>query len=102
MHVVDPLGLTIFILHDIALSIHEVDDPDIYDDVSTVIQRPAMVIETFEKGRRQLHYFRSVGWNHTLLIAVECRNHRWETVRSEKDPSSLSIAELLQRGKQLI
>jgi hypothetical protein len=99
MSIIDPLGRTIHLLEGIRV---EEDDPDIYDDVATVIQKPALLIEVDENNEIEFYYFRSVGWYNTLLIMVHFQNNQWEAYSRIKNPLNEVLNNLLKKGKQLI
>ena len=96
----DPLGKEILILSSIILDRNE--EEGIYDDAATVIKRPAILIEIEEHNTTEFFYFRSIGWNNTMLIRVRFFNNRWEAYQSIKNPSSEELTSLLKRGKQII
>jgi hypothetical protein len=79
---IDPLGKTIHLLPAILFPDNKAGE--IYDDAATVIQKPAILIEANENNETEYHYFRSVGWNNTLLITVRFKNGRWEAYKCVK------------------
>jgi hypothetical protein len=97
----DPLGKSVFLIDGIFISKKESDE--IYDDAATVIKKPAMIIEAGENERTEFYYFRSIGWNNTLLIAVHFNNNskRWEAHDYIKNPSSQMLSNLLKKGRQI-
>ena len=99
--ITDPFDNRIFLLQGICNTING-NRSEIYDDASMVIQKPAICVEVKQGGHHELFYFRSVSWNHTMLITVSNRNNRWEASQSEKDPSKETLAAILKRGSQLI
>lgn len=100
MRVTDPLGKTIFLLP--GLCADENEEQEIYDDATTVIEKPAMLIESRQNDETSLYYFRSVGWHNTLLITVKLKEGRWEACECKKNPSSQDLSALLKKGKQII
>lgn len=96
----DPLGKTIYLLPAIFFTENEANE--IYDDAATVINKPAMLIEENQNNETQFHYFRSVGWNNTLLLTVRFNNDRWEAYKCIKNPSSQMLSGLLKKGKQIL
>ena len=96
----DPLGKTIHLLPADLFAQNESNE--IYDDVATVIRKPAMLIEVKENDESQYYYFRSVGWNNTLLIIVRSNNNQWEAYDYIKNPSSQMLSSILKQGKQLL
>lgn len=99
MATIDPLGRIIYLLPDIFF----IQNPenDIYDDATTVIKKPAMIIEINEKNQTEFYYFRSVGWNKTFLIIVRSNNNRWEAYNRINNPSEELISTILKKGKQI-
>jgi hypothetical protein len=95
----DPFGKTIHLLH--GVSFDENENEEVYDDVVTVIEKPALVIEVKENEETQFYYFRSVGWSNTLLIKVHRINNRWEAYDFVKNASSQFLSSLLKKGKQI-
>jgi hypothetical protein len=95
----DPLGKTIHLLP--ADLFTETETSEIYDDATTVIRKPAILIEVKEKDETLYYYFRSVGWNNTLLITVRFNNNRWEAFHYVKNPSNQMLSSVLRKGKQL-
>ncbi len=75
---------------------------DIYDDAAMVIRKPAIMVELKNEERKELYYFRSVGWHKTLLIGVHLENEQWVTFSCEKNPSNDLLSELLRKGRQLV
>jgi hypothetical protein len=100
MTAVDPLGKTIFLLPE-ACTI-ENEPYEIYDDATTVIQKPALLVEVNEDNATIFYYYRSVGWNSTLLISVGWDNNRWEVMSCRRNPSSEELSGILKKGKQII
>lgn len=96
----DPLGKTIHLLH--GVSFDENENGEVYDDVVTVIEKPALVVEVRENGETEFYYFRSVGWNSTLLIKVHHNNDRWEAYDFIKNASSQLLSSVLKKGKQIL
>lgn len=100
--VTDPKGNEVFLLQDPGMELREDPESEIYDDAGVVVSRPALLIEEDSGGERLLHYFRSIGWNNTMLITAHFQNGRWEAGQYQRNPSSDQISALLRRGRQLI
>lgn len=98
--VIDPLGKIIYLLP--GISIDKNEETGIYDDVAAVIQKPAMLIELKENDEAEFCYFRSIGWNQTMLIKVQFNNARWEAYDYVKNPSNQELSALLKRGTQIL
>jgi hypothetical protein len=99
MSINDPLGKQIFLLEGIRIA---ENDPDIYDDAITVIEKPAMMIEVNENNETEFYYFRSIGWHNTLLIMARFQNGRWEAYQRIANPPYDDLIELIKKGKQII
>jgi len=97
---IDPLGKTIYLLPGILFTESEADE--IYDDATTVIKRPAILVEVNENNETQFYYFRSIGWNKTLLLIVRWNSGRWEAYNCIKNPSSQILSSILKKGKQIL
>ncbi|MGZ8543872.1 MAG: hypothetical protein ACXWV0_01185 [Flavisolibacter sp.] len=99
--VTDPFNNKIFLVEGICR-----ESPDklseIYDDASVVIQKPAMMLEVIREELKEFYYFRSIGWQSTLLIGVHLQNEQWVTFSCEKNPSNEKLSDLLKRGRQLV
>jgi hypothetical protein len=95
----DPFGKTIHLLPEIFFI--ESEAQEIYDDVTTVIKKPAIIIEVKENNETQFYYFRSIGWRNTLLIKARLNNDRWEAYDCIRNPSSEILLSFLKRGKQI-
>ena len=97
----DPFNKLIYLIEGIC-DVGEEQDTEIYDDVSMAIQKPAICIEVNHNKIKEFYYFRSVGWQSTILIRVHFINDRWETAHCEKNPSNERLSEILKKGKQLL
>jgi hypothetical protein len=98
---IDPLGNVVFIVPGIC-AVKDGPDAEIYDDVAIVIQKPALFIEVASGISKEFYYFRSVGWNNTMLITARFQHERWEACACVKNPPNDDLAQLLKKGKQLI
>jgi hypothetical protein len=97
--VTDPLGNPVFLLGDLSQFTAK---GGIYDDVTTVIRKPALVIETIDESKKEMHYFRSIGWDHTMLITAHFQNNRWEAITYQRDPPNEMLVQIIKKGKQLL
>lgn len=95
----DPLGKPIHLLTKSFFT--EIESAEDYDDAATVIKKPALIIEVIENNATHFYYFRSVGWNSTLLIAVRFTNGIWKAYNVVKNPSSQTLSDILKKGKQI-
>jgi hypothetical protein len=98
----DPLGNKIKFLDSLCAIEQFVQAGEVYDDLSTVITRPAILIELSDSIPLELYYYRSVGWNHTLLIGVRRSGSEWEAFQCQRNPEFAILSGLLKNGKQLI
>jgi hypothetical protein len=98
--VMDPLGKLIYLPPD--LFTKQNSAKDIFNDVSTVITKPAILIEVMENEQLQFYYFRSIGWNKTFLIIIHQINDRWEVHQCIRNPAGETLAAVLKKGKQIL
>jgi hypothetical protein len=75
-------------------------EEEIYDDLATVFHNPLMVLE-LNTGRDELHYYRAIGWNITLLASAFKTKDGWEVFSCTRNPSMHIIKELITHGRQL-
>jgi hypothetical protein len=78
----------------------ERDISDIYDDVSRVIEAPAMLIEVLGDPVKR-YYYRLIGWEKTLLVKTLPQNGKWNAVDCFENPPSDLLTELLTQGQIL-
>jgi len=97
--VVDPLGKIIYLLPHLILKLNSAKD--IIDEISTVITKPAILVEVKENKETELYYFRSVGSNKTFLIIIRLINKRWEAYQCIKNPAGVMLSTVLKKGKQI-
>lgn len=95
----DPLGKMVHLLAEHFLA--DIESTEIYDDAATVIKKPAIMVEVTENNETQFYYFRSVGWNSTLLIAVHFNNGQWDAYEVKRNPPSEILLDVLKKGKQV-
>lgn len=98
--VIDPLGKTIHLLPGIFFAENEIEE--IYDEVATVIKKPALLVKEEESNVTQFYYFRSIGWKRTLLIVARWEHHQWEAYSCMQNPSIEILSAILKKGIQLI
>ena len=99
--VTDPLGNQIYLLQASLLHSGSKKMGEIYDDIVTVIKKPAILIRV-NGDPDELYYYRSIGWHHTILLVVRFQNGRWETHQCIQDPPAEQLSGLMKKGKQLI
>lgn len=102
IYINDPLGRIISFSKKLcSLEIEHIDSHDPYDDLSSVIAKPAILIETSDLPVK-LFYFRSIGWQLSVLIKVKFEKRLWEAYKCIINPSDADIVGLLKKGKQII
>lgn len=102
VYIEDPLGRKIYLTKEFTCLEHTDNEVHfLYDDLYSVIQKPALLIETFNIPV-ELLYYRSIGWQFSVLIYVKLITINWEAYKCICNPSDKDIVELLKNGKQLI
>jgi len=100
--ITDPLGNQVRIEPSLCDAGLQPTHSDTYDDPFDVIRRPIMLIELSDSPTPQLCYYRSIGWDTTLLIMAKKMDDEWEAYRCIKNPSPETVTDLLKKGRQLI
>jgi hypothetical protein len=98
----DPLGNKIILHPGILTSNEEKNPADILTELSSVIQKPAILIETSPNQVRELYYFRSISWDYNLLVKTRIVNHIWKAVECVVNPTTEQLSSLFLNGRQLI
>jgi hypothetical protein len=102
VYIDDPLGRKICVAKNLcSLENEQINSLDLYDDLSSVIAKPAILIETSDLPV-ELFYFRSIGWKLSVLIKVKLKKRLWEAYKCVINPSDADIVRLLKKGKQII
>ena len=102
VYINDPLGRKICINKNLCShEIEEIAPLDLYDDLYSVLSKPAILIETL-KSPPEFIYFRSIGWHFSVLFKVRFTGDCWEAYTCTINPSDGEIVELLKNGKQII
>ena len=102
VYIDDPLGRKICMAKNLfSLENKEINSLDLYDDLLSVIKKPALLIQTSDPQTEFL-YFRSIGWHLSVLIRVKLINQFWQAYKCTLNPSDADIVALLKNGKQLI
>lgn len=100
--ITDPLGNKVNFPESLCTPEQLKQEGEVYDDITTVITKPAILIELSGSSPVELYYYRSIGWNHTLLIGVRRSGSGWEAFQCERNPQFALLSNLLKNGKQLI
>lgn len=69
--------------------------PPPYDAYAKVVETPACIIETLDQ---HVYYFRSLGWNFTVLIETVLYEGHWVATGCYKNPDAAYIQQLLRGG----
>jgi len=83
------------------------NNPAIYDGPERVIQHPALLLTSCNEPQASLtetcenHYFRSIGWENTVLISARKQEGRWTAYRCLSNPSFKLLAQLFRLTKRL-
>ena len=101
VYIEDPVGHRISLAKKLcSISNTETEGNDLYDDLYSVIKKPALLIQT--DIPIELHYYRSVGWQFSILIKVKWNTRNWEAYKCIINPSDTDIVALMKKGKQII
>ena len=79
----------------------------VYDPPEKVIERPAILLTTCKEAAAaptetcENHYFRSIGWQDTLLISARKKEGRWTAYQCICNPSFQQLSHLFKVAKQL-
>jgi hypothetical protein len=99
--ITDPLGNQINL--PVNLFNHPVEDvaDQLYNEAVSALKKPALVIESVTNNEREIHYFRSIDWNITMLVSVRLTDNRWVVHSYIQNPASELLAGYLRNGKRL-
>jgi len=101
--VTDPLGHRVQLPQELSQQLSTTGTPPRWDEIGEVVRKPALLLELAgETPATQLYYYRSMGWNTTLLLIAKQHNEHWRAIRCIQNPSSELMNELLKTGRQLI
>jgi hypothetical protein len=98
--ITDPLGHAVHLPRELCLLVPEVEG-EVYDELATVIEKPAVLIRLTNLPT-ELIYYRSIGWNNTLLIKVRDTGKSWLAYSCARNPDIAQLAQLIKQGEQLI
>jgi hypothetical protein len=98
----DPFGNQIGIQQEMLQLTDQMESDDmILDDITTVIEKPAMMFK-INGNRIELYYLRAISWNKLILVSAQKRNDHFEVTNCEVDPSAKRLAELYYWADQLM
>jgi hypothetical protein len=101
VYIEDPLGHRVSLTKKLCyLGNHNGSADELYDDLYSVIKKPALLIETDLPA--ELNYFRSIGWQFSVLIKVKLERNVWEAYKCIVNPSDTDMIELMKMGRQII
>lgn len=102
IYINDPLGRKISIAKNLCcFQKIKLNSFDLLDDLFSVIKKPALMIEMARPVTEYL-YFRSIGWDLSVLIHVKRIKHLLHAYKCRINPSDADIIDLLKNGKQII
>lgn len=102
VYIDDPLGHRVCLTKEICKPYtKDIDQQDLYDDLQSVVKKPAILIEVSEDAVK-LFYFRSIGWNLSALIKTSYENNCWRAYACIINPTHEYVVELLKNGRQII
>ncbi|HYH16871.1 MAG TPA: hypothetical protein VD794_16680, partial [Flavisolibacter sp.] len=78
----------------------DIDSQEIYDKPSKVIEAPAMMMQVTGVSDEN-YYFRSVGWENSLLIGTKRINGKWTAHTVVKNPSSQLLLDIYRMGSHV-
>ena len=101
VYIEDPLGHCVCMAKDLcAMDAGQFDEKDFYDDLFSVIKKPALLIKI--EIPAELNYFRSIGWQLSVLIKVRLIRNAWKAYECILNPSDNDIVNLMRTGRQII
>lgn len=96
----DPLGNNVLV-DDTICNLQHYNLEEIYDDVIAVIEKPALVFR-IENGTIEHFYYRSIGWNKTLMVIAQKIQQYFHAKECIVDPTKTFMASIFEKGEQLI
>lgn len=101
VYIEDPVGNRISLAKKLCcIGDEEMGENDLYDDLYSVIKKPALLIQTDVPS--ELNYYRSIGWQFSVLIKAKWNINNWEAYQCIINPSDNDIVALMKTGKQII
>lgn len=99
MTVRDPLGNEVFIPESCYnLDEEQVGITDIYDSVTDVVAKPALILR-IDAEFPEFYYYRSIGWSMTVLIGARSVDGHYEVHHCITNPTEVQMGALYKRGK---
>ena len=96
--IIDPLGNEVLLPQNLSdLNYLGIDILEVFDKPSKVIEAPAMMMQVsgaFDEN----YYFRSVGWENSLLIGTKKIAGKWTVHTVLRNPSSQQLREIYKTG----
>jgi hypothetical protein len=97
--VIDPLGNEVlFPKHLTDLGGLGKELPDVYDMPSRVIEAPALMMQV-SGSTEENYYYRSIGWENTLLIGTKKIGNRWIVHSILNNPSGQHLRDIYKAGE---
>ncbi|GAC1426841.1 MAG: hypothetical protein NVS1B13_17440 [Flavisolibacter sp.] len=97
--VIDPLGNQVYLMKRFIFLTQ--DNYDAPTDIIPTISTPGIVIE-IGMPCFEMHYFKKLGWDATLLISVKKEDDHWNVIECEKNPSKFKVEALIKRRSKVI
>ena len=95
----DPFGYNIIVMDASCFPEEVTKNPDIYNGIHTVIERPAFIIVVTENEIQERYYYRSIGWTKSVLIRAQLNGPTWEANDCIFDPADSFIKKLAVKGR---
>jgi hypothetical protein len=97
--IIDPFGNEVFLPKDLFTpKVLEVKLLDLFDKPAKVIEAPALMMQV-SGDLEENYYYRSVGWDSTLLICTRKIAGRWIAQYISDNPSSKQLYEIYKKGR---
>jgi hypothetical protein len=96
---VDPFGLEIILEDEDCFSDEKAGGRHYYNDFHSVIEKPAYIINLPSSSPPERYYFRTIGWEISLLIRSQLIGKEWRANHCEVDPADDHIKKLAEKGQ---
>lgn len=98
---IDPLGNQVVLPKNLCdLEALGVNTLEIYDQPFKVIEAPAIILQVVGTINEN-YYFRSIGWQSTLLIVTKKVGEKWLAHKIFKNPSGKQLQNLYTKGNKI-